>query len=124
MVQQIAIGSRPHGFFPLSHKAMMCYAELVGLDLRWKIDYIYADEGDLVDSTWVDYWLGPRGRDNDSIWSTWDIKRDDSSLIKAIQGLGSDAGEVKVVEIPDNVEWEVNESEGSEWIAEKHRTWF
>jgi len=30
---------------------------------------------------------------------------------------------LKIVEIPDDVDWEINEDDGSEWIAEKHRTW-
>jgi hypothetical protein len=28
-----------------------------------------------------------------------------------------------VIEIPDDVEWEVEEYDGLEWVAEKHRTW-
>jgi hypothetical protein len=31
--------------------------------------------------------------------------------------------QLKVVEIPDGVEWEIAEYDGSEHIAEKHRTW-
>jgi hypothetical protein len=30
---------------------------------------------------------------------------------------------LKVVEIPDGVEWVVEEYYGTEWVAEKHRTW-
>jgi hypothetical protein len=28
------------------------------------------------------------------------------------------------VEIPDNVEWEIMEYDGTEYIAEKHRKWY
>jgi hypothetical protein len=31
--------------------------------------------------------------------------------------------ELKVVEIPDDAEWTIQEYDGDEWIAEKHRTW-
>jgi hypothetical protein len=31
--------------------------------------------------------------------------------------------ELKVVEIPDGVEWSIHEYDGSEWVAEAHRTW-
>jgi hypothetical protein len=31
--------------------------------------------------------------------------------------------ELKVIEIPDGVEWQIDEYDGTEWIAEKHRTW-
>jgi len=30
---------------------------------------------------------------------------------------------LKIVEVPDDVEWEVDEYDGNEWVAEKHRTW-
>jgi len=31
--------------------------------------------------------------------------------------------ELKVVEIPDDVKWQLEEYDGLEWVAEKHRTW-
>lgn len=30
---------------------------------------------------------------------------------------------LKIVEIPDDVEWEICEYDGLEWVAEKHRKW-
>lgn len=53
-------------------------------------------------------------------------ERDNPVLIQCIETLGDKAGEhLKVVEIPDDVEWMVCDSEGgTEWVAEKHRTWF
>jgi hypothetical protein len=30
---------------------------------------------------------------------------------------------LKIVEIPGDIEWLVQEYDGAEWIAEKHRTW-
>ena len=30
---------------------------------------------------------------------------------------------LKIVKIPDGVEWEIEEYDGREWISEKHRTW-
>ena len=29
----------------------------------------------------------------------------------------------KIVEIPADVEWQIQEYDGMEWVAEKHRTW-
>jgi hypothetical protein len=56
-----------------------------------------------------------------------DIRRDDPMLIKVIEILGEEANgnfsELKIVEIPDDVEWIIEEYDGAEWIAEKHRTW-
>ena len=30
---------------------------------------------------------------------------------------------LKIVEIPDDVEWIIEEYDGKEWIAEDHRRW-
>ena len=55
------------------------------------------------------------------------IKRDDPILVKIVEELGEAAGgffsALKVVEIPDDVVWGIEEDGGHEWIAEKHRTW-
>lgn len=60
----------------------------------------------------------------------WDIRinRTDPRLIKAIEELGADAvsdeyAVLKILEIPDGVEWDIEEYDGAEWIAEKHRKW-
>jgi hypothetical protein len=30
---------------------------------------------------------------------------------------------LKIVEIPASVEWQIEEYDGKEWVAERHRTW-
>ena len=30
---------------------------------------------------------------------------------------------LKIVDIPDGVPWTIQEYDGSEWVAERHRTW-
>ena len=56
-----------------------------------------------------------------------DIPRDDPALVQVVEEMGPAANgnhaELKVVEIPDDVEWEIHEYDGSEHVAEKHRTW-
>ena len=53
--------------------------------------------------------------------------RSDPDLVAVVEQLGEDANtdssELKVVEIPDGVEWEIQNYDGMEHIAEKHRTW-
>jgi len=48
-------------------------------------------------------------------------------VIEIIEELGKDASsdysELKIVEIPDGIDWEIDEYDGIEWIAEAHRTW-
>lgn len=60
-------------------------------------------------------------------FTTSDLKRDDPLLIKVVEELGHKAdgrcAELKIVEIPDDVEWEIDEYDGSETIEEKHRSW-
>ncbi len=56
-----------------------------------------------------------------------DIARDDSNLITIIKQLGDKASgscaNLKIVEIPDDVIWEIEEYDGFEHVAEKHRIW-
>ena len=35
----------------------------------------------------------------------------------------SSCSDIKIIEIPDDVEFEICEYDGIEWVAEKHRTW-
>lgn len=55
------------------------------------------------------------------------LERHDLQLIEVVERLGAAAAgrcTLKVVEIPDGVEYKVHENDmGCEWIAEKHRTW-
>lgn len=48
-------------------------------------------------------------------------------IIKAVTELGSaangDYASLAVVDIPDDVEWQIDEYDGLEWVAESHRTW-
>ena len=54
--------------------------------------------------------------------------RTDKLLIQVIEELGSEISsgvhaKLEVVEIPDNIEWEIEEYDGQEWVSEAHRTW-
>ncbi len=56
-----------------------------------------------------------------------DIARDDPYLVKIIRDMGMAANgahaNLKIVEIPSDIEWQIEEYDGNEWVAEKHRTW-
>jgi hypothetical protein len=54
-----------------------------------------------------------------TIWSG-SIERTDPHLVATVEALG---GALKVVEVPDGVEWTIEDYDGREWVAEKHRTW-
>jgi hypothetical protein len=55
------------------------------------------------------------------------IERDDENLIAVVEKFEDRAwgkfAELSIVEIPDGVEWQIDEYDGIEWVAEKHRTW-
>jgi hypothetical protein len=58
----------------------------------------------------------------------FDIKRNDPFLIQAIEEIGLDASgtihsELKIVDIPNDVAWYVDDYDGMETIRESHRTW-
>lgn len=69
----------------------------------------------------------------DNIWQNrkysgyLNIPRDHPLLIQVVEELGSEANgnhaTLKVVEIPDGVDWDVEEYDGNEWIREVSREW-
>lgn len=56
-----------------------------------------------------------------------DIRRDDIFLVQVVERLKDEANgrwsKLKIVEIPPHVEWIIQEYDGDEWVAEKHRVW-
>ena len=51
------------------------------------------------------------------------INRDDPNLVAAVEALGPEATNLRIIEVPAGIDWEIQEYDGSEWVAEKHRTW-
>jgi len=56
-----------------------------------------------------------------------EVERNDPDLVAVVEQLGEDAdgahAELAVVDIPDDVNWVIDEYDGVEWVAEEHRTW-
>jgi len=84
-----------HGGFGLSAKAESKYKELAGI--------------------------------TDRNFYSRSIARDDEHLIAVVELMGSAAwdtyAELKIVEIPDDINWYVEEYDGKEHVAELHRVW-
>ena len=63
----------------------------------------------------------------DPDWYDHDLVRDDPILVSIVRELGAEANgkyaDLKIVEVPYDVEWTIAEYDGIEWVAEKHRTW-
>lgn len=129
------------GGFGLSYRAVMRYAELAGISLYPFVGQRDSDgnlcfdkhrpyqEGE--DAFLIHYAKQPLNDDGtyveNSYFSERGIVRDDPLLIKTIEELGDKANgshaELEIVEIPDGTEWTIEEYDGVEHIAEKHRTW-
>ena len=67
------------------------------------------------------------GLEWDGFGFAYSIERDDPRLVSIVEELGIKAGgsysDLKVVEIPDDITWHIEDYDGLEWVAEKHRTW-
>ena len=116
-VQEIVINIC-HGGFSLSHEAILRYHELQGQIIYWR-DTDYAD----IYLYYTDSQL-----EETSAWHDRDLARDDPYLVRVVHELGGEAAGgamsvLKVVEIPQSVGWIIQEYDGKEWIAERHRTW-
>jgi hypothetical protein len=100
-----------YGGFSISHKAAEYMAER-GSE-RAKLELAKFDG----------YWFG-FGYNDEMIGG---YERSDPLLVEVVETLGTEANsrlaELKVVEIPDGVEWEIENYDGIEHVAEKHRTW-
>jgi hypothetical protein len=55
------------------------------------------------------------------------ILRNDPVLVEIVEEMGSSANgkfsDLKIVEVPDDVNWFIDDYDGYEWVAERHRTW-
>lgn len=76
-------------------------------------------------------WDGYGYISNDDLGITngdYNAYRGDERLIKAIEKIGlkessGELSELKIVEIPDGIEWYLDEYDGIESIHETHRSW-
>lgn len=138
--------NRCFGGFGLSNKALRRYVELKGEKLYFyqqtqcrfddgtdlyekvnpgdkeevKITYTFTkDQGE-------SFTKFPEGNDTGYLHDR-DIDRCDPDLVKVVEELGEEASgwaaNLKVVEIPDDLEWEIDDYDGRETIHEKHRSW-
>ena len=133
-----------YGGFGLSHDAILAYLDKCGTPVWTEINdrfnglipwtyYLVPPEQRIPGDpdNWHEMTLAQRAAHNAAysrtVFSDRDVARDDPYLVQVVEELGSEANgryaKLKVVEIPADVEWEIEEYDGSEWISEKHRTW-
>ena len=105
-----------YGGFSLSDEAILEYGRLKGLNLvkdentSWNLSIFYKDS------------IAEENYFEDRV-----IPRNDPALIEVVEKLGEAANgfaaNLKTVEIPEDVDWCIEENDGREWVSEKHRTW-
>jgi hypothetical protein len=107
-----------HGGYGLSQEAELLYLK------RSLIEYTTHDRESRFDTERY----GPLIMVNGKIWYHSDIARDDPVLVSVVRDLGKQANGIfanlKIVEIPAAVDWQIDEYDGKEWVAEAHRTWY
>jgi hypothetical protein len=135
--------NRCFGGFGLSHEAVMRYFEIKGIT-------VYPEQGEGVWKFWTYWTVKPEDRieskEGEAFYSMSiedrraynklhseqtvcprEIERNDPALVQVVEEMGSkadgDHAELAVVEIPDDVNYIVEEYDGMEHIAEAHRTW-
>ena len=137
---KIAI-NKCYGGFSLSDKAIEMIMKRKGLKCyRYKQTKFHHSDGideytridDNEPSSFVSYSTTDLGKTIGNIpyenyWYYRNLERTDKDLISVIEKLGDEAsgeyGSVTVVEIPDDVDWEIDDYDGIETIHEKHRVW-
>lgn len=131
------------GGFGLSHEAVMRYFEIKGIAVYpeqgkdyWKFwtywtvkpeDRMESKEGeDFYKMSMNERAAYNKAHSEQTVYER-EIERDDPALVQVVEELGArasgDHAELTVVEIPDGVNYIIEEYDGREHVAERHRTW-
>lgn len=132
---KVVINAR-HGGFSLSYAACMRYAELCGFRLYAFVEDFtngrkfipYYGGRDEKETYYSKKPLTKKGKyHKKSYWSDRDIPRDDPILVQVVKELKKKANgncaTLKIVNVPDGTNWQIEEYAGLEWVAEAHQTW-
>jgi hypothetical protein len=141
-VRHIVI-SKCHGGFGLSTAAIRHYHKIKGIrcwvekgtfgwDRVWLVPKNQRVDHDIAPEQWHAMTLAERQHHNalcdQQMFCDRDIARDDPVLVQVVRELGTKRAsnrfaDLKIVEIPADVQWQIEEYDGAEWVAEVHRVW-
>ena len=139
-MQKIVINNC-YGGFSLSDEAIHRYHEIKGVKIfiikgehDWQTIYSLVSpekRQEELSADWINLPMEVRKswyeRYGEETFCSRDLERNDPILVQVVEEMGHDAdgscAALSVVEIPDGVEWVIEEYDGMEHIAEKHRTW-
>jgi hypothetical protein len=124
--------NRCYGGYGLSEKAVMMYAKLKGLTLYTEVDGYFPNYYTIPVDQYKKMEKAVKNRDyrelnKYSFYPPGDIDRSDPLLVQVVEELGKEANgnfaELKIIDIPDDLEYEIDEYDGIETIREGHRSW-
>ena len=123
------------GGWGLSHAAYLRYAELKGIELyAYKENYRteeLEEVNNFKDNTFIQYATkqvsNKKELNENYFYLSRDESRTDPLVIQVVEELGKKASsclaKLKIIEIPDGTEWELDDYDGVESIHETHRVW-
>lgn len=134
------------GGFGLSDKAFERLIELGMKVTRYKSDHRYEDpKAEIVDMndtsllksagkshfgkkySFTHYDTYKDGSEGDGLYGYGSGLRTDPRLIQVVKELGEDANgdcaKLKIVEVPDDIHWHIEEYDGNESVHEDHQFW-
>jgi len=122
-----------YGGFGLSYDAVMRYAQIKGIKMfafveKGSTNQLKEYKGGEAFSIYYSTKPLKNGKLQEKYYFSYrDIDRDDPTLVQVVKELKKKANgtcaKLEIVEIPDGVEWEIEEYDGNEWVSEAHRTW-
>jgi hypothetical protein len=105
--------NRCYGGFSLSRKAVLLARKITG-NPKWGGAIL---KGDIYNS----------GKICDGDYGFVEVERSDKILVEVVEKLGEKANgrcaDLEIVEIPDGVNFEIEQYDGKEWVSERHRRW-
>ncbi len=136
-----------YGGFGLSPFGVKKFSELEGIDIYpFTIDESENSKLNFQESkqiSWKEIFNNPKKyflihystkpilngkHESESYFSDGDISRNNKNLIKIVEKYGKKVNGIyanlQIIEIPDNIKWEIEEYDGLECVSEEHRTWY
>lgn len=124
--------------FDISVKGVKRYAEIKGIKLYPYYQNILAlsppreadiDQDDDYCINWCTQRLEPLTNEEffKHMFFPWDIERNDPALVQMVEELGEDANtsysRLKIIEIPDDVDFKIIHCSDAEIVVDKNRVW-
>lgn len=85
------------------------------------------NEHALAEPDFGEFWDDGSVRDEEADGFLCGVPRNDPDLVRVVEELGEKSwgpvSELKIIDVPENVEWTIDDDNGKERIHEKHRVW-